>query len=271
TFPRQGVYGRLTSGTSPDGAAWVVATGRELYEKDVEVTTRYTLRPGDRALLIETTLVNKGMTSVGKLGLGDAIHWGGAEKTAPSGRAVPRGAFRGRYLAGIGRHVSYAITSTDGQIAAVSGSSWSDTEQKKDVALAPGESVQYARVFVVGARPDGMSVLSEIELAEGKEVGAVEIALEGPGGPIAAPAGARAILRNEDGQEASLVASAEERLLTGYAPAGKWVVRYGGGAARVAAPGSASASIDVAPGAVAAATLKVTEPGRVRLTCMERR
>ena len=73
TFPRQGVYEAITSGNAADGSAWVEARGHELLEPQLAVTTRYTLRPGDRAVLLETTLRNGAASPALDLSLGDAI------------------------------------------------------------------------------------------------------------------------------------------------------------------------------------------------------
>src|ERR1019366_1046710 len=159
TFPRQGVYDALSSGSDADGSAWIVASGRELYESTLSVTTRYTLHAPDRALLIETTLENTGAAGsapIGGLSLGDAVQWGGAEKIAPGKARGFKGPSSGPFVGGVGRFASYALTSTEGTIDAVSGSSWTDTVQrvqgKERVSLAPGEKVSYARVFLVGER-----------------------------------------------------------------------------------------------------------------------
>src|SRR5262249_10535413 len=152
------------------------------------------LRPGDRALLIETTLTNRGDKRLDKLTLGDAIQWGGAEKKAPGQPYGFRGKSSGPYVGAVGRSVSYAIAATDGDIDAVSGGSWTDTEQKRDVALGPKESVQYARVFVVGERADLASVVGELVLASGGQLGRLEIALTEENKPIDVPPGAKVAL-----------------------------------------------------------------------------
>ena len=84
---------------------------------------------------------------------------------------------RGPYIGGVGESASYAITSTDGEIAAISGGGWTDTEQKSGVSLAPGASETYERVFVVGERPYSASLVSELTKSAAGDVGAVEIAL----------------------------------------------------------------------------------------------
>lgn len=270
TFPRQGVYGRLTSGTGEGGAAWVEAKGHELFEKDLEVTTRYTLHPGDRALLLETTLTNKSDHAIDKLGLGDAVQWGGAEKTAPGKPLDFRGRSHGPYVGGVGRLVSYAITSTEGEIDAMSGGSWTDTEQRKDMTLSPGESVQYARVFLVGARADTASLVAELVMASpDAELGRLELTLHE--GDAATPSflGARASLfaPGGGGEILTLAGTDGEALLAGDLPPGKYEVAFAAGGGRAAA--GAKVAVLVQKDKVTRAVLPVTRPGRVALACAE--
>ncbi len=183
TFPRQGVYDSISSGTSPDGSAWVEARGHELFEPKLAVSTRYTLRAPDRALLVETTLVNAGAAAVELPSVGDAIQWGGAEKVAPGMQNGFRGPSSGPYVGGVGRFVSYAMTSTDGTVDGVSGGSWTDTALRKSVKVPPGGKTSYARVLLVGERADTASLVGELALAAAKPVG--EVALHVVGGPLA--------------------------------------------------------------------------------------
>ncbi len=269
-FPRQGVYTRLTSGTSSDGAAWVEAKGRELYEPDLEVVTRYMLRPGDRALLLETTLTNRGETTVDKLGLGDAIQWGGAEKMAPGKPVGFKGPSTGPYVGGVGRHVSYAITSTEGEIVAISGGSWTDTEQKKDVALRSGQSVQYARVFVVGERADSSSLVGELIRASAGQLGRVEVQLTEGERAIDAFPGARVGLFAPGGGEVLGIVSAKEgSVVGGDVPPGTYEVAYASGGGR--AMDGKAVTVAVEAGKTTRATIKVTRPGRLVLFCAELR
>jgi hypothetical protein len=53
-------------------------------------------------------------------------------------------------VGGVGRFVSYAMTSTEGTIDGVSGGSWTDTALRKSVKIAPGAKTSYARVLLVG-------------------------------------------------------------------------------------------------------------------------
>ncbi len=176
-FPRQGVYDTLSSGTAPDGSAWVEAKGRELYESKLVVTTRYTLQAPDRALLIETTLENTGDTPVGGLTVGDAIQWGGAEKIAPGKARGFKGPSSGPYVGGVGRFASYAITV---------GRRRDRRHERQHVdrhdaarrrgphghhARAGPEHHATQRVLVVGERPDSASLVSELTRSAGQPVG----------------------------------------------------------------------------------------------------
>jgi hypothetical protein len=176
-FPRQGVYDALSSGEASDGTAWVEAKGRELYEGGLTVTTLYSLRGPDRALLLETTVENASETSIDLPSLGDAVQWGGAEKVAPGKPTGFKGPSSGPYVGAVGRFTSYAVTSSEGAIEAISGSGWTDTAQRKAIHLSPREKAVYARLLVVGERADTSSVVSELAMAAGQPVGEVEMRL----------------------------------------------------------------------------------------------
>lgn len=232
TFPRQGVYTKIDAKEESDGSAIVVSRGHELYEPTLEVETVYRLTGSDRALLMTTTIANTGTTKQEGLGLGDAIQWGGAEKFAP-GKAVGfHGPSRGPFLGGIGRFTSYAITSTDGDIAAVSGGAWSDTEQKTGVALGPGEKVTYDRVFVVGERADAASVITELTRASGGAVGAIGITLvDAKGKPVTPAPGSKVVVSTPSGQDVMSIVAAGGAF-GGEVPPGDWRVTYAPSAGR---------------------------------------
>jgi hypothetical protein len=256
-FPRQGVYDRITSGAGPDGAAWVEASGRELLEAAVSVTTRYTLHAPDRALLIETTVQNTGAADVVLPGVGDAIEWGGVTKVAPGKAAGFTGPSRGPYVGGVGRFTSYAFTATDGDVDGISGRSWTDTTQRANVKLAPGQSTRYARVFIVGERPDTSSVVGELALAAGAPVGGVQ-ALLPEGGAL--PTGFKMALRADGATEALTLAAPFE----GNVPVGRYVLVDGAGQ-----PVAGAGPIDVAAGSVARVEMKVDTPASLDVRCVD--
>src|SRR5690606_24631616 len=129
------------------------------------------LRPGERALRLTTTVRNAGAKPLVLPAVGDAIQWGGAEKYAPGQKVGFRGRTQGPFVAGVGRFASYAITSNEPALGALSGGAWTDTEQKKDVVLEPGASVAYERMFVVGRRGDSASIDAELARLQGRPLG----------------------------------------------------------------------------------------------------
>jgi hypothetical protein len=276
TFPRQGVYDAIASGASTDGSAWVEARGRELYEPGLVVVTRYTLRAPDRALLLETTLENTGAAPVEGLTLGDAIQWGGAEKIAPGKARGFKGPSSGPYVGGVGRFISYAITSTGGTIDGVSGSTWTDTAQGAKVTLRPGEKVSYARLLLVGERADSAGLVSELARAAGQAVGTVRVTLRsdpaesdgGAGGDVGVPPDARLSVRDAgSGVEVmSIHAAGDPPALGADLPPGHWQLAYAGGGGRAAA---APVMVDVAAGGETSAALIVSRPAGARVRCLD--
>jgi hypothetical protein len=266
TFPRHAVYDHLESGQTEDGAAWIEARGHDLDDRAVSVVTRYTLRGGDRALLIETTLGNGGAAPV-KLSLGDAVQWGGLEKFSPDRGAGFRGRSSGPYLAGIGRGASLALTSTDGAIEAISGGAWSDTVQQDGVEIAPGKSVQYARVLVVGQRPDLASVVSELSRAAGQPVGTLHVQLRAGGRPVPQPAGGK-ILLSRGGKPVLTVRTAKEvPSLDADLPPGPYEVSWAGGGGRP--PVGAAKAVLIEAGKTQVAELEVGEAAHATFLCTD--
>lgn len=268
-FPRQGVYDKLDAHEEPDGTAVLVARGKELRDPTIDVVTEYRLAGGDRALLLRTTLKNGGTKRVTGLGLGDAIQWGGVEKIAPGKPVGFKGTSKGPYLGAVGRFTSYAITSTDGEIGAISGAQWSDTEQKKDVALDAGASVTYDRVFVVGPRADSAGLVAELTRAAGGEVGALEIRLvDAAGKPVPAPRGAKVVLGTPSaGDVMSLVAREASPTFGGEVVPGRWTVAYAPSAGRRG--DGKKIDVEVVKGKTAQVTLAVSDVAELAAGCVE--
>lgn len=269
-FPRQCVYDELGSGTAPGGAAWIEARGHDLYEPGLACATRSTLRAGDRALLVETTLVNA-TAKQQALALGDAIQWGAAEKFSPDRGAGFKGASSSAYVAGIGRLASYAVTSTDGAIDATSGGSWTDTTQKS-VALGPGQRVQFRRVVLVGQRPDLASVVAELTRASGAEVGGVAVSLhDALGRPLRALAGTKLIVAKGGVEHPVLTlrTAVDVDVVEGELPPGTWVLAFSSGAGRARPPSDAGVEVVVRAGEVTRASVAAGEAGAVRVACTE--
>ncbi len=276
-FPRQGVYDKLATGVTEDGSAWVEAAGPELYEPTLAVSTRYTLHPTDRAVVIETTLENTGDTTIEIPGLGDAIEWGGAEKVAPGKPKGFKGASNGPYVGGVGRFTSYAIAAAEGDLDATSGSSWTDTVQRKSVHIGPRERTRFARVFIVGERADTASLVAELARAAGQKVGAVDVALRprlcpkmalctgDP--PVDVPPDAWLSVRDGGGAEVLTIhAAGTPPRLHADLPPGHWTLAYAGGGGLT---GSDSAAVDITPNASSHAQLSVVGPASARVRCAD--
>jgi hypothetical protein len=260
TFPRQGVYDLLSSGVSADGSAWVEAKGRELNDPRLVVTTRYTLRPSDRALLLETGVENEGGATIDVPGLGDVVQWGGAEKVAPGKLRGFHGASTGPYIGGVGRFVSYAITSTEGTIDGASGGFWTDTVQRRGIKLGAGEKTSYARVLVVGERPDTSSLVSELAMAAGRAAGDVRVRVSQPS---ALPMGLVVTLLADGSREPLTLAPP----FVGRLPLGRyWVAPMSG--ARDGGPGPIG-PLEVTPGVEATVDVPIEPAANLELRCVE--
>ena len=268
-FPRQGVYSALTSGTSSKGGAWIEAKGREHYDANLEVTTRYALQATDRYLLLETTVRNAGAAAAYVPGFGDVIQWGGTEKVAPGKPWGFKGPSSGPYVGGVGRFTSYATTSVGGTIEGTSGGSWTDTTVRAGVALGPGEQITFARIFLVGERADTSSLVSELRQTDGSRpsLGTVKPKLKpGPGeASVDVPADAQLAVRDEAAAEVLTIrAAGVPPRLEARLPVGHWVLAYTGGGGRT---GLATASVDVTADAETGAELAVTRPANAGVLC----
>lgn len=269
TFPRQAVYTSMDASES-GGAVVLRARGLELYDPSIQVETDYRLGGADRALLIRTTLKNAGSKPVTLPALGDAIQWGGAEKVAPGKPRGFKGPSSGPFVGGVGRFVSYAVTTPDGEIAAISGGAWTDTEQKKNVVLPPGESVTYERVFAVGERADRASIVAELTKASAGDVGGLEISLvDASGSPVPVVAGARAAIATVSGIDVlDVVADRDGQKFRGELPPGKWLVSFAPSVGRRGIAGR-TVAVDVQRGAIAHAALVVSDVARLDASCRE--
>jgi hypothetical protein len=271
TFPRQGVYTKIEGSDLPNGDAVIKASGVELYDPSLVVETEYRLAGSDRALLVTTKITNTSKADVVLPALGDAVQWGGVEKLAPGKPVGFKGPSSGPFIGGVGRFTSYAITTPDGAIAAVSGGAWTDTEVKKNVTIAAGATESYQRVFAVGERADVASIVSELTKAAAGEIGALELSLvDAAGKPVRASAGAKAVVATPAGDDVmTLVAASDEATFGGELPPGKWLVSFAPSVGRRAAtPGKLS--VEVKKGAVAKASLAVTDVARLDASCTEK-
>lgn len=161
--PRQVTYGELATGAGEDGVAWIEVRGRGGAGGALAITTRYTLGPRDRAVVITTSVHNDGGAPIEGLDLGDVVHWGAAEPMAPGGAPGSRGEHVGAYVAGVGTGVAYALATADGApLRARSGPGFSDATFARRAALPPGGRVEYQRILAVAPRGDTLAVATEL-------------------------------------------------------------------------------------------------------------
>jgi hypothetical protein len=280
-FPRQAVYDALDSGVDPKGTAWIEARGHELYEDHLRVVTRYELTPGQRALLIQTTLVNDKGAPIAALELGDVIQWGSSEKLAIGKEPGFTGDFAGPWIGAAGRSAGYAILDADPRatsgLVAKSGTAWSNLSFARGVTLAPGAQITYARVLVVAPRGDSLGVATEVFYLQGGSPGGLEIALtDAAGARITPPEGGRFFLGpvGVDPSRAAplwLGVTAETaksgKNAAAEAPPGKYLVTFKGAGRHELAP----IPVTIEAGQAAAIKLAVSDAGALHLVLREPR
>lgn len=277
-FPRQAVYTSLKVGNEKDGTAWIEVSGHELYAPDLKVTTRYSLGPLDRALVMATVIENASDKAQGPIDLGDAVQWGSAGKIAPGKEIGFRGDYTGTYVGGVGEHVAYLLAPVeDADVFALNGTAWSNVSFKRGVSVAPRAKVSYERVFAVTPRGDPVSAATEFFYMQGGSPGGLAVKLtDARGKAVAPPDGGRVLLSRAraEGEPTSwadtwwIRASAEaaqEGVIGGELPPGRYTIRFEGGGRK----SEGSAVVDVKPGAVAQASLAVTDAGRLRVLVRE--
>ena len=166
---------RAPRATAPRGSR---PTATTLVGGKLALATRYTLHPPDRAVVLLETSVGEHRRRAPRAHLdGDAVAWGNAERFAPGKPARLPGRIpeRVRPAGSPATLASYALTSTEGSVEALSRDAWTTTSQRGRTTLAPHEKAAYARILVVGARPDTSSLVAELALAAGQPVGEVKI------------------------------------------------------------------------------------------------
>ncbi|MGK4000114.1 hypothetical protein [Sorangium sp. So ce1024] len=229
--PRQVTYDELATGAGDDGVAWIEVRGRGGAGGALAITTRYTLGPRDRAVVITTSVRNDGDAPIEGLDLGDVVHWGAAEPIAKGGAAGSRGEHEGAYVAGVGTGVAYALATADGgPLRARSGPGFSDATFARHAALPPGGRVEYQRILAVAPRGDTLAVATELFFLGGGAPGGIALQLvDARGAPLPRLAGRVTLTPVAEGGAAPAAGG-------GAAPAA------GGGAAPAAGGGAAPAA-----------------------------
>jgi hypothetical protein len=259
---RQVAYDATTSGEGADGSAWIEVRGHELHEAGLVVVTRYTLQAADRALLVTTKIENASDHPMDHVVLGDSIAWGATETIAPGKEPSFVGPSTGAYLGGVGRFVSYALASTDGDLTATTDAAGSVTAMTPETTLSPGQTADTARAFAVGKRGDTASVIAELTQMAGGEVGEIAIDLVGDDAKrVPAPAGAKVVFFGPRGDPLFFMRAASDGdPLGGELPPGHYALSYDSGGGRSAS--GARVEVDIDARKLARATLRSTTVAR---------
>jgi hypothetical protein len=282
-FPRQAVYDALDSGVDAKGGAWIEVRGHELYEERLRIVTRYELAPGQRALLIRTTLVNEDDTPITGLDLGDAIQWGSAEKLAIGREPGFKGDYTGPWLGAAGLSAAYAILgvgvgfgfdpSATADLVSNNGTAWSNATFARGVSIAPGAKVAYARAFVVAPRGDALGPATEVFYLRGGSPGALAATLvDAAGAPIAPPEGGRFVL-TPVGVDKSAVSplwlgvhgAAASGAVAGEVAPGRYLVGFSGAGRH----DLAAVPVTIEAGQASAIKVAVTDAGALRVALVE--
>jgi hypothetical protein len=169
-WPRQAAYDtvRVVSDGS-GGEAAVLAVGHDSANAAVSVTTRYSLRAGERFLTAETEIVNGGLP-LAAYSAGDAIAWGNALHFLPGyGFDVGWTESITEWLGGKGAETCYGYTVAAGLFPAAHGSTWSDP-LPLDTDVPTGGVVTLTRYLVAASR-DLAGVSDVVHVVRGTPTG----------------------------------------------------------------------------------------------------
>jgi len=255
-------YRDLKSGTGQDGSAWIEVSGIATGAAELIVTTRYTLGPADRAVVITTIVENRGTVPVNDVVLGDTVQWGSAEKIAPGMQAGFSGPSTGAWIGGIGRSVAYAFIPVDDKpITAESDAVSTRLRYAEGVVIVPGGGVRYDRVLAVAPRGDTLGILTELFFLQGGAPGGLEVSFaDAHGHPLVAPEGRIWLGPPTDGTSPFLrvLGGAEQKMpqAAAEAPPGRYMLTFEGGGRQSVA----DVPITVTEGSVSHAKLVLSEP-----------
>lgn len=260
------LYEEITSGVDEGGAAWVEVRGHEASTPLVKITTRYSLGPLDRAVLITTTLESQSPSPVGLLDLGDVIDWGAMSVISPGKQDEKTGELKGPYAAAVGSDVGYLLAPVeDAEVASRTDGKTSAVVIERDVTLPPSAAARYQRVLAVAPRPDPVAVATELFFMQGGAPGGVAVKLIDAGGAaVSPPPGSRLLIdragtASEPSPRGSLwwmraeSAPEDPSVIGGELPPGRYTLRFEGGGRRE----QKEAAIIVTSGAVAKLTLVI--------------
>jgi len=169
-WPRQAAYDTVrVASDGSGGEAVVLAVGHDSANAAVSVTTRYSLRAGERFLTVETEVVNGGLP-LAAYSAGDALSWGNTLHFLPGyGFDVGWTESITEWLGGKGTQTCYGYAVAAGLFPATHGSTWSDP-LPLETDVPTGGVVAFTR-FLVAASPDLAAVSDVVHVVRGTSTG----------------------------------------------------------------------------------------------------
>jgi hypothetical protein len=221
------VVERSQAYASEDGSAKIVVGGRV---EGMSVTTTLALAKTDRAVLITTTYDNDGDKPAGPFDARDEIGWGPSRPFAPKGATNGAASgtdareYKGAYVGAAGPRVSYAVTSTTGEVDATIGPKSTRVHLDRELLVSAHSQKTFDRVLVVGARSDSSSVVAELVRASGGDLGTVSVRLAG-GAATSPTAPITLLVRTASGEDALTIVGTPSEIASCDLPPGVFTIR----------------------------------------------
>ncbi len=188
----------IVSGTDEQGRAYIDVLGRDQKEPQLIVHTRYSLGPGDRAIVLTTEIQNQSEKAIGPIDLSDRIQWGSTGAIIP-GQApdADLGDQRSMYIGGLGKDISYLIAPvSDSDILSSTTDGQSELIFERNAMVPPGAAVRYERVVSLAPRGDPVAVANEFFYLQGGAPGGLMVQLlDENKNPLAVSADSRIVLQ----------------------------------------------------------------------------
>lgn len=170
SWPRQAAYDTVrVASDGSGGEAVVLARGADSANPDLDVTTLYSLRSGERFLTLVTEITNNG-PAVNGYRAGDAISWGHTLHFLPGyGFDVSWTSSVTEWLGGKGTTTCYGYGVADESFPSTHGSTWSDPLTFEG-DIPAGGTVSFTRCLIAG-EPDLASVSDVVHVVRGTATG----------------------------------------------------------------------------------------------------
>jgi hypothetical protein len=170
SWPRQAVYDTVrVEDDGAGGEAVVLARGADSGNPELDITTRYSLRSGDRFMTIVTEITNNGPDANGYRA-GDAISWGNTLHFLPGyGFDASWTSSYTEWLGGKGTTTCYGYGVAAEAFYATHGNTWSDPLPFEG-DIPAGGTASFTRYLIAG-EPDLASVSDAVHVIRGTVTG----------------------------------------------------------------------------------------------------